>query len=280
MKYGIVVDSGCDLTTLNQTLNQIDFTRVPLKLDIGDKVFIDDFNLDIESYMKDMYAYKGKTGSAAPSPQAWFEAYEKSDYIFAISITSTLSGSYASAKTAYDMFKEQHPDKKIHLIDSLSAGPEISLIAEKLVSYIESDMDFETICAHIDAYCKQTHLLFVLKSLDNFIKNGRVSKVKGTLAGLLGIKLLGVASQQGDLELLQKCRGKLTAYENLKDEMLARGYKGGKVIIAHCFALELAEFLSTTLHELFPNCAIEIMPTSGLCSYYAEQGGILVGFES
>ena len=118
MKYGIVVDSGCDLTTLNQTLNQIDFTRVPLKLDIGDKVFVDDFNLDIESYMKDMYAYKGKTGSAAPSPQAWFEAYEKSDYIFAISITSTLSGSYASAKTAYDMFKEQHPDKKIHLIDS------------------------------------------------------------------------------------------------------------------------------------------------------------------
>ena len=145
---------------------------------------------------------------------------------------------------------------------------------------VDSGIDFETICERIEAYCKQTHLLFVLKSLDNFIKNGRVSKVKGTIAGLLGIKLLGVASAEGDLELLQKCRGKLTAYENLKDEMLARGYKGGKVIIAHCFAPELAKFLSNSLRELFSDCSIEIMPTSGLCSYYAEQGGILVGFES
>ena len=280
MQYGIVVDSGCDLTHLNPTSQPIHFDRVPLKLDIGEKVFIDDFNLDIEAYMKEMYAYKGKTGSAAPSPQAWLDAFEKSDYVFAISITSTLSGSYSSAKTACDMFKEQYPNKKIHLIDSLSAGPEITLIVQKLASYIESGMDFETICEHIEAYQKHTHLLFVLKSLDNFIKNGRVSKVKGTIAGLLGIKLLGIASDQGDLELLQKCRGKLTAYENLKDEMLARGYKGGKVIIAHCFAPELAKFLSDILHELFPNCSVEIMPTSGLCSYYAEQGGILVGFES
>ncbi len=94
MKYGIVVDSACDMTGLAPELvNQIDFTRVPLKLDIGDKEFVDNFDLNIEEFMKEMSAYDGKTGSAAPSPHDWLKAYEKSECVFAITITWTISGS-------------------------------------------------------------------------------------------------------------------------------------------------------------------------------------------
>jgi len=281
MKYGIVVDSGCDMTGLNPAvMNEIDFTRVPLKLDIGDKVFIDDFDLNIEGFMKEMSAYKGKTGSAAPSPHDWVKAYEKSEYVFALTITGTLSGSYASAKTGLDLFKEQYPDRKIHLIDSKSTGPEMTLIVKKLTEYMSQDMSFEEIVKNIDEYCKSTHLLFVLKSLDNLVKNGRVSKLKGSLAGILGIKILGVASNEGTLELLQKCRGKMTVYDKLIEEMLTRQYSGGRVVIAHCFALDIAEYIASNIKKKFPNCDIEIMNTSGLCSYYAEQGGILIGFEA
>ena len=281
MQYGIVVDSGCDLINLEGHFAQkIDFTRVPLKLDVGTNEFVDDLNLDIEKFMQEMYAYKGKTGSAAPSPQSWFNAYEKSECIFAISITGNLSGSYTSAQTACNMFKEQYPNRKIYVIDSKSAGPEISLIVQKLAEYIDKGLDFETICQNIDAYRKQTHLLFVLKSLDNLVKNGRVSKLQGTMAGLLGIKILGTASADGDFELLQKCRGKMTAYNKAIDEMLSRGFQGGKVVIAHAFAPDLADYIKSTLKTQFPNCSIEIMPTSGLCSYYAEQSGLLIGFEA
>ena len=280
MQYGIVVDSACDLTQLKTPVNtEIDFTRVPLKLDIGEKEFVDDFNLNIEEYMKEMSQYKGKTGSAAPSPQAWLEAYEKSEHVFAISITGTLSGSYSSAKTAVDMFKEEHPTRKICLIDSKSAGPEITVIVKKLVDLIAEGLDFDTICERIHAYQKKTHLLFVLKSLDNLIKNGRVSKLKGTVAGLLGIKILGTASNKGDLDLLQKCRGKMTAYDKLVEEMLTRNYTGGRVVIAHCFAQDTAEYIANAIREKHADADIEIMPSSGLCSYYAEKGGILVGFE-
>lgn len=280
MKYGIVVDSACDLTSLEtKATHKIDFTRVALKLDIGDQEFIDDFNLDIQDFMEAMYAYKGKTGSAAPSPQDWINAYEKSEYIFAITITSALSGSYASAKTAVDMFKEQYPNRKIHLIDSKSTGPEMTLIVKKLTEYMSQDMEFEDIVKNIDAYCQRTNLLFVLKSLDNLVKNGRISKLTGSIAGILGIKLLGTATQTGDLGVVQKCRGKMTAYNQLIEEMLTRQYSGGKITIAHCFALDTAEYIASNLKEKFPNCDIEIMPTGGLCSYYSEQGGILVGFE-
>ena len=281
MKYGIVVDSACDLTGLEQKRAQnIDFTRVALKLDIGEQEFVDDLNLNIEEFMDAMYAYKGKTGSAAPSPQEWMNAFEKSEYIFAITITSALSGSYGSAKTAVDLFKEHYPDRKIHLIDSKSTGPGMTLIVHKLTEYMNQDMSFEEIVEKIDAYCNHVNLLFVLKSLDNLVKNGRISKLAGSIAGMLGIKLLGTATPTGDLGVVQKCRGKLTAYNRLIEEMITRGYKGGTVTIAHCFALDTAEYIASCLKEKFPECAIEIMPTSGLCSYYSEQGGILVGFES
>lgn len=281
MKYGIVVDSGCDLKSLNpEVAGKIDFTRAPLKLDVGDKEFIDDFNLNIEEFMKEMYAFKGKTGSAAPSPNAWFNAYEKSEHVFVITITSALSGSYASAQIAVDMFKEQYPDRKIHLIDSKSAGPEITLIVKKLAEYISQDMSFEEIVQKIEDYRNHIHLLFTLKSLDNLVKNGRVSKLQGSMAGILGIKILGIASEEGTLDLLQKCRGKMTVYDKAVEEMFARNYTGGRIIIAHSFALDTAEYISKIVKETFPNSEIEIMPTSGLCSYYAEQGGILIGFES
>lgn len=282
MQYGIVVDSSCDLTALSaKAAEKIDFTRVPLTLDIGDQAFVDDYNLNIDEFMKEMYAYKGKTGSAAPSPQAWCSAFEKSEYVFAISITSALSGSYSSAQSGATLFAEQYPDRKVHLIDSKSAGPGLAVIVQKLVDYIEEGLDFETICQKIDEYrTKQTHLLFILKSLENLVKNGRVSKLQGKMAGLLGIKILGTASAEGDFELLQKCRGKMTAYDKAVEEMLSRGFNGGRVVISHCFALETAEYVANAIKEKFENCLIDIVPTSGLCSYYAEEGGILIGFEA
>ena len=170
MKYGIVVDSGCDLTSLREEVaDKIDFTRSPLTLDIGDKEFIDSFDLDIEEFMKEMYSYKGKTGSAAPSPNEWLKAYEKSENVFAISITGTLSASYSSAVIGMELFKEKHPDRNIYVIDSKSTGPEMSLIVRKLTEYMKDDMSFEDICKNIDAYCKRTHLLFILESLENLV---------------------------------------------------------------------------------------------------------------
>lgn len=282
MKYGIVVDSGCDLTHLGHPtlINKFDFTRVPLKLDIGETEFIDDFNLDIEKFMAEMYAYDGKTGSAAPSPQTWLSAYEKSECVFAVTITSGLSGSYNSAQIAADLFKARYPERKIYVIDSKSAGPEITLIVRKLTEYINASMSFDEIVENIENYRQNTHLLFVLQSLDNLIKNGRISKLQGTMAGILGIKILGTTTEEGTLDLLQKCRGKMAAYDRAIEELSVRGFNGERLIIAHCFAPELANYIAQKVQLAFPTSQIEIMPTSGLCSYYAERKGILIGFAS
>jgi len=62
--------------------------------------------------------------------------------------------------------------------------------------------------------------------------------------------------------------------------MKERGFAGGKTRIAHCFNLEAASRLKEIILDAFPKADIFIEPTTALCSFYAEQGGLLVGFES
>ena len=110
----------------------------------------------------------------------------------------------------------------------------MTLYVEKLVEYIEQGLSFEEVSAKIDKYAKNVRLLYVLESLDNLIKNGRVSKLEGGLAGLLGIRILGTASSEGTLELLHKCRGQKKVYDQMLNRMLEDGFDGGRVVISHC----------------------------------------------
>ena len=280
MKYGIIVDSGCDLEHIECTKEcAISFCRAPLKLQVGEKIFVDDFALDVQQYMQELTDYPGKSGSAAPSPGEWYDAYKTADEVFAITITGTLSGSYASAMTARNILLEEVPDKKIHVIDSKSAGPELTLLVMKLQEFMKQGDSFDNIVTKITDYQNKTHLLFVLESLDSLMKNGRISKLEGGMAGILGIKILGCASKEGTLAVLEKCRGKLNAYQHMIKEMAKKGYHGSKVIISHCFNQEKAEYIKEQIQKLYPKSHITIMATSGLCSYYAQRGGILLAFE-
>ncbi|MCI8956165.1 MAG: DegV family protein [Eubacterium sp.] len=279
MKYAIIVDSSCDMYIDDNYTNDTFMTRVPLKLRVGEKEFIDDYDLDIVSFMEEMSVCSEATGTAAPSPQEWYNAFEKADEVFAVTITSALSGTYSSAVVAKNMILEDFPDKKIHIIDSKAAGPGLTMIVRKLQEYIKQQMDFEEIVENITQYCKRIKVFFILESMDNLVKSGRVSAIAGKLAGILGIKILGQASTEGTIELLRKTRGKDVIYRKTVDDMLSNGYQGGKIIISHCFNEERVEYLLDIIKESFPDVEAEVMPTSGLCSYYAENKGLIISFE-
>ena len=281
MKYGIIVDSGCDLRSLDGAEESgILFRRVPLKLRVGEKEFVDSIDLDVEQYRREVKSYSGKTGSAAPSPEEWAASFRGAEEMVAVTITGSLSGSYNSALAGKKLVQEQFPGKKIHVIDSKSAGPEISLIARRLRELMADGLPFEQIVEKITEYQRHTHLLFVLESLENFVKNGRVSRLAGSLATVLGIKVLGRASAEGTLEILKKCRGQSAAYEKMLEEVFSSGCQGGRFILSHCGNPERAAALTGTLREHYPDCSVSVMPTSALCSYYAQENGILLAFEA
>ena len=204
MTWKIVADSGCDYRQLATPAIDTEFVSVPLTIQVADQVFIDDANLDIDHMMETMYATYEASKSACPSPDDYLRAFEGAKHIFVVTITGALSGSHNSAQLAKNIYLEEHPDTQIHVIDTLSAGGEVDLIVEKINSLIDQGLSYEEIVEAITAYQEKTKLLFVLAKVDNLVKNGRLSKLIGTVVGLLNIRMVGEASETGTLERSKK----------------------------------------------------------------------------
>lgn len=252
----------------------------PLKISVEDREFTDDGKLNIGKLLDAMECSKGKVSTACPSVHDWLDAFGQADWVFAVAITSALSGSFNSCRIAAEEYRLCHPSAKVYVMDSLSTGPEMQLLLEKLRDLSDAGLDFEEIVREVQAYHQNTHLLFSLESLDNLAKNGRVSPLAAKAAGLLGIRVIGRASTEGTLEPLHKARGEKKALRQIQASMEAMGYRGGKVRISHTENPAAAQTLKDSLLEDYPQADITVSPNIGLCACYSERGGIMVGFET
>ena len=275
-QFRIVADSSCDILSLDGA----DFVSVPLTIRTDTEEFRDDDFLDVNEMVTVLRSTKGRSYSACPNIADWTEAFGDSGDVIAFTITSSLSGSYSTACAAKKHCEELDPSRRICVVDSLSAGPEIALLIEKAQSAMCAGADFDDVCRLIQAYRERTHLLFALESMHNLAQNGRVNKLAATMAGVLGIRAVGQASSEGTLEMLGKCRGHRKTQEFMLHEMERLGCKGGSVRIGHCQNPALALELCVEIQHRFPGVEVKSYPLRGLCSYYAERGGIMLGFES
>lgn len=275
MNFKIVTDSSSDMLNFDRT----PFAVAPLKIVTAQKEYCDDRYLDVAAMVDDLLNYKGKSSSSCPNTDEWLTAFGDADRIFCVTITATLSGCYNAACVAKQLYEEQYPDRKVFVINSLSTGPEMKLIIEKLSALINEGNEYEAICDEITAYTSKTGLMFMLESMKNLANNGRVSHLTAKAAGLLGIRVVGKASDKGDLQPLDKCRGEAKSRLTIINRMREEGFWGGKVRIAHCINPEFAKSVKQALIKEFGNIDIEIYDCGGLCSFYAEKGGILIGFE-
>ncbi len=273
--FRIVADSSADLSALPN----MNFCSAPLKIITADAEYIDDENLNVKDMVDTLSKYKGKSSTSCPNPEDWLKAFGDSQYVFCVTITATLSGSYNAAVIAKDMYESLHPERRVFVVNSLSTGPEMKLIVEKMCELIAENHDFDYICNAVMEYCKNTGLIFVLESMKNLANNGRVSPIVAKAAGLLGIRVVGKASDVGDLQQLDKCRGQEKAITTVVSRMKELGFCGGKVRIAHCFNENAALKLKEIINQEFKNSEVETYNCGGLCSFYAEKGGFLVGFE-
>ncbi len=276
MDYKIVADSSSNLYTLEDT----SYSCVPLKINIGETEYTDTPETDVSEMVKILKTTKEQTRTSCPNIYDWQKGFGDAENIFAVTITSGLSGSYASCINAKKIYEETNKGAKVHVIDSLSAGPELRLIIEKLKELIGKKLPFDEIVNKINNYRKKTHLFFCLESLTNFARNGRVSPTIAQLVGFLGVRIVGKASEVGTLEPLSKPRGERKALLNIYDHIKGTGFSGGKVRIAHCENITFAEELKSLVLKDFPKADVLIERCGALCSYYAEQGGILVAVES
>jgi DegV family protein with EDD domain len=274
MNYRIVADSSSNILSMGDP----HYFSVPMKVR-AEKEYIDDINLNVAQMVEDLKHHKGSSGSACPSVGEWLDAFGDADMVFGTTMSKSLSGSYNAACEAARMFEEENPGKKAYIFNTLSAGPQQAFLNEKIMELAEQGLDFETIQEKALEYYKHTHILFCLESMMNLARNGRVSLAAAKIAGVLGIRACGDV-KAGMITPVHKPRGARKATETLVEMMKERGfYDGAQLRIAHCLGQTQAQDLADAVLKQFPNARITIEPTTALCSFYAEAGGLMIGFE-
>ena len=261
MMTKIVADSSADLLTLGD----LPFASVPLTIHAGDRVFVDDEHCDIDGMIAFLRTYKGKTTTSCPNTECWLKAFGDADTVYCVTISSAMSGTYNAAMLAAKEYMELHPERRVHVFDSLSAGPGCTQMVEKVADCVRKGLSFEDTVAAVTAFRDRANLIFSLASVHNFVANGRVSAAVGAIVGILGIRVIGKAGVKGELVIASKSRGDHKAMQNMLNTMMKQGWNGSKVYIHHCMNQSAAEELKAALLEKFPNAEIEIGVLRGLC---------------
>lgn len=274
MKYKIVSDSSSNIFSIPGE----SYTTVPMKV-VAQQEYVDVETLDLAGMMEDLKAFKGKSGSSCPNVGEWLDAFGDSDVIFCITISRNLSGSYNAACQASNAYVDEHPDSLVYVLDSKATGPTMGLLIDKILELIHQGLDSDVIFEKVLEYQNHVHTLFCLESLNNLARNGRTSPAIAKIAGVLGIRVCGEA-QDGKIALVAKPRGAAKATESMAKLIVERGIHDGSTLrISHCFNPESAAALRDLVMERVPGIRCIIEPCTALCSFYAELGGLIVGFE-
>ena len=281
MTWNIVTDSSSDVLEASFQSDVVRFESVPLRIQVGEKEYIDNDALVIPELLAAMDAEKSASSTACPSPAAFARAFEAGDCTVCVTISANLSGTYNAAVMGREMVLEEHPEKKICIVDSKSTDGAMALIIKKAKELMEAGKpeDFDAICDQLRQYQAAQRTVFTLEAYDNLIKNGRMRPLVGNLLHTLGIHVIADATPQGTIHVCGKAKGELRTYRALVQHMAAsKDCTGAEVVIHHCENLAGAMRLKDVIVKELPVKEVSFRSCRGLTTYYAMQNGLIVSF--
>lgn len=278
MSYRIIGDSCTDLTKEQKEQKKIKL--VPLTLQIGEEQFIDDENFQQKEFISKMASSPTAPKSACPAPESYMNHFGQADDIYVVTLSSQLSGSHNSAQLAKKLYEEQNGKKNIAVVDSRSASVGQTLIAMEIEKLAEQGLEFSEVVAGAERFRDQLSTYFVLESLENLRKNGRLSNVKAFIASALNIKPIMIGNHEGNIDKVDQARGMKKALVRMTD-IIAGKVKNPQdriLAIAHCNNYEGAVFVMEELKKKVDFKDYLITDTRGVTTLYANDGGIIVCF--
>lgn len=278
MPYRIIGDSGMDLP--EELRKDPHFALVPLTLTVDGATIIDDESFNRTKFLDLVEASPHSPKSACPSPQDYMKNFDFDGDIYVITLSAQLSGSHNSAELAKRLYQEDNPGRKIEIIDSRSASVGQTLIALKIKELIENSHPFETIVEKINEFRNAMNTKFVLESLDNLRKNGRLSGLQAFIASALNIKPVMGATPEGTICKVDQARGIVKALLQMVKAIEQDAVKPMEKIlgITHCNNRERAELVKAEIMKRIPFKDCIIVETAGVSTLYANAGGIIAAY--
>lgn len=278
MSYKIIGDSCMDLT--EKLKKDPHFQMIPLTLQVGDYRVTDDDEFDQKEFLARVKASPECPKTACPSPESFKEAFQTdAEYIFVVTLSNHLSGSYNSAALAKRLYEEENSsgNKKIAVIDSLSASAGELNIALFISDLCEKGLSFEEICRQTEEYRDSMKTYFVIETLDFLKKNGRLTGLTAFIASALNIKPV-MGADRGSIIKLDQARGMNRALDRMAEIACKDGgdTQSKRLVIAHCNNLERAELVKEIMCRRASFREIVITNTAGVATVYAGDGGIVM----
>lgn len=278
MSYRIIGDSCTDLP---ETLKKDEhFRLVPLTLIVDDTEVVDDESFDQKDFLRRVKQSPNSPKSACPSPEDYMREFEYEGDIYVVTLSSNLSGSYNSAELAKKLYLEDHPDKKIEIIDSRSASVGQTLIAMKIKELLDKGHYFESVVSAVRSFRDNLKTKFVLESLETLRKNGRLTNLQAIIASALNIKPVMGATPEGTICKLDQARGIVKALITMAKTIEHDVIRPQERIlgISHCNNYERAMFVKDEILKRIPFKDCFIVDTAGVSSLYANEGGIITAY--
>ena len=278
MSFKIIVDSCCDLTPAQ--LREDCFIKVPLTIRVGSETIVDDDTFDQKALLDKMRGCPTAPQSACPSPAQYMEAFDcGADDLYVVTLSALLSGSHNAAAQARNLWLEEHPGANIHIFNSCSASAGEVLVALKLQELAEAGLDFTTVVSKASQYIEEMNTLFVLETLDNLRKNGRLTRTQALVTSTLRIKLLMGSTPEGEI-----CKkGQALSIKQALSKMASimaedLGHTGRRLCIVHCNCLDRAFYLKELVMKQCRFSEVLISETGGISTVYANDGGIVAAY--
>lgn len=277
MGYKIVVDSCGELPGELKASGH--FETVSLEIFVDDYRIVDDESFDQADFLRRMKESPNCPKSTCPSPEQYVKAYEcEAEHIYAVTLSSQLSGSYNSAQLGRKLYLEEDSDKDIHVFDSKSASVGQTVIAMKIQECEEAGLSFEEVVAETDRFIEDLNTSFVLESLEALRKNGRLSNIKAFVAGALNIKPVMGATPEGTICQLGQARGMARAIDKMIKDLVEKTKNPHEKIfaISHCNAAKRAHEAAEKVKQAGNFKDVFVIDTAGISSLYASDGGIIM----
>ncbi len=281
MAIKLITDGSCDLP--QDIFEKYDIEVVPLTVSFGDRHFKTGAEIDSQTFYRMMREEEDFPRSASPSPQDFLDVFEKTapaDEILVLALSNALSSTYDSAMMARQMFLDEHAGRRVEVFNTNSASAGLALLVYETALEIEDGLGMDAIVASVEERIEDTNTAFVLDTLENVIKGGRLDRVRGAIAKTLNIKLLMKAADEGDLEVVEKVRGNKKAMRRFVEQIgeYGKNFEKKVLALAHSNCEEKARAIVEEIQKQYNFKEVIISEIGPLIGTYAGEGGLVIGY--
>ena len=237
----IITDSSCDLS--EEAVAELGITVVPLEIRFGMQSFTDRVELSTADFWKRCRTSDDLPSTAAPSPGAFADAYQRAadggaSDVVVITLSSDLSATIEAAQQAAS---EPPSGLTCHVVDSRSVSAGLGLLVIAAAELAAEGADGSQVADAVRAAAQRIRVHAALDTLENLRKGGRIGAAQSLLGSVLSIKPL-ITVTGGRVEPAGKQRTRTRALAHLVDLVAAEGPNISQIAVMHADCDDVDDF--------------------------------------